>query len=147
MLNEMLSSGMKCYHLELMLSSGTKCYHLGLHVIIWDAMFSSARGWEESTRENQIKEGAPCATMILCLLSTLKETEGSPLYRFRYRELIGRATTLFIISSTYMHGADRVHSRELEKGSGRRVPSLCLLPSLHAADGSHSRRSGTGSWW
>ncbi len=26
----MLSSGMKCYHLELMLSSGTKCYHLEL---------------------------------------------------------------------------------------------------------------------
>jgi hypothetical protein len=37
----MLSSGMKCYHLELMLSSGTKCYHLGLTVIIWDAMLSS----------------------------------------------------------------------------------------------------------
>jgi hypothetical protein len=27
--DEMLSSGMKCYHLELMLSSGTKFYHLG----------------------------------------------------------------------------------------------------------------------
>jgi hypothetical protein len=26
----MLSSRMKCYHLELMLSSGTKCYHLEL---------------------------------------------------------------------------------------------------------------------
>ena len=26
--DEMLSSGMKCYHLEIMLSSGTKCYHL-----------------------------------------------------------------------------------------------------------------------
>jgi hypothetical protein len=53
----MLSSGMKCYHLELMLSartkcyhlgygikmlsSGTTCYHLGLHVLIWDAMLSS----------------------------------------------------------------------------------------------------------
>ncbi len=37
----MLSSGMKCYHLELMLSSGTKCFHLGLHVIIWDYMLSS----------------------------------------------------------------------------------------------------------
>jgi hypothetical protein len=51
---EMLSSGMKCYHLELMLSSGanviiwdecyhlelmlssgTKGYHLGLNFIIW----------------------------------------------------------------------------------------------------------------
>jgi hypothetical protein len=27
--DEMLSSGMKYYHLEIMLSSGTKCYHLG----------------------------------------------------------------------------------------------------------------------
>jgi hypothetical protein len=27
--DEMLSSGMQCYHLDLMLSSGTKCYHLG----------------------------------------------------------------------------------------------------------------------
>ncbi len=37
----MLSSGMKCYHLELMLSSGRKCYHLGRNVIIWDEMLSS----------------------------------------------------------------------------------------------------------
>jgi hypothetical protein len=58
--DEMLSSGMKCYHLELMLSSGAnviiwdgmllsgmKCYHLeqmlssGANVIIWDEMPSS----------------------------------------------------------------------------------------------------------
>jgi hypothetical protein len=58
--DEMLSSGMKCYHLELMLStganviiwdgmlsSGMKCYHLelmlssGANVIIWDEMPSS----------------------------------------------------------------------------------------------------------
>jgi hypothetical protein len=38
----MLSSGMKCYHLESMLSSGI-CYHLGLNVIIWDEMLSSGR--------------------------------------------------------------------------------------------------------
>jgi hypothetical protein len=38
--DEMLSSGMKCYHLELMLSSWTKCYHLGCNVIILDAMLS-----------------------------------------------------------------------------------------------------------
>jgi hypothetical protein len=37
----MLSSGMKCYHLELMLSSGTKCCRLELNFIIWDAMLSS----------------------------------------------------------------------------------------------------------
>ncbi len=43
----MLSSGIKCFHLELMLSSGTKCYHLeltfssGANVIIWDEMLSS----------------------------------------------------------------------------------------------------------
>ncbi len=37
----MLSSGVKCCHLELMLSSGTNCYHLGWNVIIWDAMLSS----------------------------------------------------------------------------------------------------------
>jgi hypothetical protein len=33
--DEMLSSGMKCYHLDLMLSSGMKCYHLRWNVIIW----------------------------------------------------------------------------------------------------------------
>jgi hypothetical protein len=32
--DEMLSSGMKCYHLELMLSSGA-------NVTIWDEMLSS----------------------------------------------------------------------------------------------------------
>ncbi len=37
----MLSSGMKCYHVELMLSSGMKCQHLelmlscGANVVIW----------------------------------------------------------------------------------------------------------------
>ncbi len=36
---EMLSYGMKCYHLELMLLSGLKC--LGQNVIIWDEMLSS----------------------------------------------------------------------------------------------------------
>jgi uncharacterized protein YheU (UPF0270 family) len=39
--DEMLSSWMKWYYLELMLSSGTKCYHLGWNVIIWDTMLSS----------------------------------------------------------------------------------------------------------
>ncbi len=56
--DEMLSSWMKCYHMELMLSSGMQCYylelmllsetkynHLGWNVIIcviiWDAMLSS----------------------------------------------------------------------------------------------------------
>ncbi len=39
--DEMLSSGMQCYHLELMLSSGTKRYHLRQNVIIWDAMLLS----------------------------------------------------------------------------------------------------------
>ncbi len=33
--NEMLSSRIRCYHLELILSSGLKCYHLGRDVIIW----------------------------------------------------------------------------------------------------------------
>ena len=33
MWDEMLSSGKKCYHLEL-------CYHLGRNVIIWDYMLS-----------------------------------------------------------------------------------------------------------
>jgi hypothetical protein len=50
----MLSSRMKCYYLELMLSSGAnviiwdemlspgmKCYHLGRNVIICDEMLSS----------------------------------------------------------------------------------------------------------
>ncbi len=39
--DEMLSCGMKCYHLELMLSSGTKYCHWGWNVIIWDAMLLS----------------------------------------------------------------------------------------------------------
>ncbi len=46
--DEMLSSGMKCYHLlwnvviwDEMLSSGMKCYHLGWNVIICVAMLSS----------------------------------------------------------------------------------------------------------
>jgi hypothetical protein len=39
--HEMLSSEMKCYHLELMLSPGMKCYLLGRNVIIWDEMLSS----------------------------------------------------------------------------------------------------------
>jgi hypothetical protein len=46
----MLSSGIKCYHLESMLSSGTKCYQLGLNVIMWDAMLSSGADviiWDE----------------------------------------------------------------------------------------------------
>ncbi len=37
----MLSSGWKCYHLELMVSSGTKWYHPGLNVIILDETLSS----------------------------------------------------------------------------------------------------------
>jgi hypothetical protein len=48
MWDEMLSSGMKFYHLELMLSSGMKCHHVGLNVIIcdenviiWNEMLSS----------------------------------------------------------------------------------------------------------
>ncbi len=45
-LEQMLSSGMKCHHVELMLLSGAKviirsqCYHLGQNVIIWDEMLT-----------------------------------------------------------------------------------------------------------
>ncbi len=49
-LMKMLSSRMKCYHLELMSSSWMKCYHLGWNVIIWDAMLSSGANviiWDE----------------------------------------------------------------------------------------------------
>jgi hypothetical protein len=48
--DEMLSSWIICYHLELMLSSGTKCDHLGQNVIIWNAMLSSRANniiWDE----------------------------------------------------------------------------------------------------
>ncbi len=48
--DDVLSSGMKCYHQELMVSSGTKCYHLGWNVIIWDEMLSSGANvinWDE----------------------------------------------------------------------------------------------------
>jgi hypothetical protein len=37
----MLSSGANVIMWDEMLSSGMKCYHLGLNVIIWDAMLSS----------------------------------------------------------------------------------------------------------
>ena len=46
--NEMLLSGMKCYHLELILSSWTKYYHEV--VIIWDEMLISGANvfiWDE----------------------------------------------------------------------------------------------------
>jgi hypothetical protein len=39
----MLSSGMKCYHLEQILSCGTKCYHVGRNVIMWTQMLSSGQ--------------------------------------------------------------------------------------------------------
>jgi len=53
---ELISSfGKKCYHLELMLSSGTKssgmkCYHLGCNVIIWRNCYHLGRNiiiWDE----------------------------------------------------------------------------------------------------
>jgi hypothetical protein len=37
----MLSSGANIIIWDEMLSSGMKCYHLGLNVIIWDEMLSS----------------------------------------------------------------------------------------------------------
>jgi hypothetical protein len=45
--DEILSSWMICYHLELLLLSvanviiWSKCYHVGPNVIIWDEMLSS----------------------------------------------------------------------------------------------------------
>ncbi len=39
--DEMLSSGMKCYHLEFHVIIWIKCYNLGQNVIIWDEMLSS----------------------------------------------------------------------------------------------------------
>jgi hypothetical protein len=51
-LDEILSSWIKSYHLELMLSR-TKCYHLGLYVIL-DAMLSSGANviiWDEMLME------------------------------------------------------------------------------------------------
>jgi hypothetical protein len=56
--NEMISSGMKCYHLELMLSSGMKCYHLRLNVIIWDAILLS--GAYDSTWNEVLSSGTKC---------------------------------------------------------------------------------------
>ncbi len=37
--DKILSSGIKCYPLELMLWSGTKWYHLGCNVIIWSSCY------------------------------------------------------------------------------------------------------------
>ncbi len=67
----MLSSRMKCYHLELMLSSGTKCYHLGLNAIIWDAMLSSGAKiiiWDEmlSFGANVIMVSSGANVIIWC---------------------------------------------------------------------------------
>jgi hypothetical protein len=48
--DEMLSSGIQCFHLELTLPSGTKCYHLGLNVIIWSKCYHLGRNviiWDE----------------------------------------------------------------------------------------------------
>jgi hypothetical protein len=39
--DEMLSSGMKCYHLGCNVIIWRQCYHLGGNVIIWDKMLSS----------------------------------------------------------------------------------------------------------
>ena len=81
--DEMLSSGMKCYHLglnviimkcyhlELMLSSGTTCYHLELHVIIWDAMFISGANviiWDKmlSSKANVIMVSSGANVIIWC---------------------------------------------------------------------------------
>ncbi len=46
----MLSSGTRCYYLELMLSSGTRCYLSGANVIIWNEMLLSRANviiWDE----------------------------------------------------------------------------------------------------
>ncbi len=59
--DEMLSCGMKCYHLELMLSSGTKCYEMlssGANVIIWDEMLSS--GMKCYHLELKLSSGMKC---------------------------------------------------------------------------------------
>ncbi len=67
----MLSSGTKCYHLELMLLSGTKCYHLRWNVIIWDAMLSSKANviiWDKmlSSGANFMIESSGANVIIWC---------------------------------------------------------------------------------
>jgi hypothetical protein len=67
----MLSSGMKCYHLELMLPSVTTCYHMGLHVIIWDALLSSGANviiWDKmlSSGANVIIVSSGANVIIWC---------------------------------------------------------------------------------
>ncbi len=63
--------GWKCYHLELMVSSGTKCYNLGWNVIIWDVMLSSGANvniWDKmlSSGANIIMVSSEANVIILC---------------------------------------------------------------------------------
>jgi hypothetical protein len=67
----MLSSGMKCYHLELMISSGTKSYHLGRNVIIWNETLSSGANviiWDKilSSEANVIMVSSGANVIIWC---------------------------------------------------------------------------------
>ncbi len=67
----MLSSGMKCSHLEPMLSSGTTYYHLWWNVIIWDAMLSSGANviiWDKmlSSKANVIMVSSGANVIIWC---------------------------------------------------------------------------------
>jgi hypothetical protein len=63
----MLSSGANVFILDEMLSSWMKCYHLGLHVIIWDAMLSTGANvviWDE-----MLSSGMKCYHLELMLSS------------------------------------------------------------------------------
>ncbi len=52
----MLSSGMKCYHLELMVSSLSNCYHLGWNVIIWSQCYHL--GWNVIIGDAMLSSGS-----------------------------------------------------------------------------------------
>ncbi len=65
----MLSTGMKCYYLELILSSGSKFYHLGCKVIIWDELLSSGAN---VILDEMLSSGTNCYHLELMLSSGMK---------------------------------------------------------------------------
>ncbi len=66
----MLSSGMKCYHLEQMLSSGLNVIIWYENVIIWDEMLSS--GANVITWYEMLSSGMKCYHLELMLSSGIK---------------------------------------------------------------------------
>ena len=104
----MLSSGMKCYHLEQMLSSGTKCYHLGCNVIIWNEMLSS--GMQCYHLELMLSSGTKCYHLELqyCYDMELMLSSGANVFIWYYHVFLssGMITPpFFIFPENFTHSS------------------------------------------